>query len=89
MQDGILQGSHEQMMEEYAKRYKKICIENNSIDGKLNDYMSIKYPDEFAMAEKICDEISGMIKHKLNKAEIGYLAMHICRVTSGELEAEE
>ena len=37
MQDGILQGSHEQMMEEYAKRYKKICIENNSIDGKLFD----------------------------------------------------
>ena len=42
MQDGILQGSHEQMMEEYAKRYKKICIENNSIDGKLFDEFGVK-----------------------------------------------
>ena len=64
-------------------------IKGEKLKMSLNDYMSIKYPDEFAMAEKICDEISGMIKHKLNKAEIGYLAMHICRVTSGELEAEE
>lgn len=65
------------------------AIKGEKLKMSLNDYMSIKYPDEFAMAEKICDEISGMIKHKLNKAEIGYLAMHICRVTSGELEAEE
>lgn len=65
------------------------AIKGEKLKMSLNDYMSVKYPDEFAMAEKICDEISGMIKHKLNKVEIGYLAMHICRVTSGELEAEE
>lgn len=65
------------------------AINDEKLKMSLNDYMSVKYPDEFAMAEKICDEISRMIKHKLNKAETGYLAMHICRVTSGELEAEE
>lgn len=65
------------------------AIKGEKLKMSINDYMSVKYPDEFAMAEKICDEISGMIKHKLNKVEIGYLAMHICRVTSGELEAEE
>lgn len=65
------------------------AIKGEKLKMSLNDYMSVKYPDEFAMAEKICDEISKMIKHKLNKAETGYLAMHICRVTSGELEAEE
>ncbi len=65
------------------------AIKGEKLKMSINDYMSVKYPDEFAMAEKICDEISWMIKHKLNKVEIGYLAMHICRVTSGELEAEE
>ena len=42
MQDGIFQGSHEQMMEEYTKRYKKVCVENNSIDGKLFDEFGVK-----------------------------------------------
>ena len=30
------------------------------LDG---DIYFAQYPDEFAMAEKICDEIAGMIKH--------------------------
>ena len=29
-----------------------------------------------------------MIKCPLKDVEIGYLAMHICRVTSGELDGE-
>lgn len=65
------------------------AVKGEKLKMSLNDYMSVKYPDEFSMAEKICDEISKMIKHKLNKAEIGYLAMHICRVTSGELETAD
>ena len=65
------------------------AIKGEKLKMSLNDYMSVKYPEEFQMAEKICDEISKMIKHKLDKVEIGYLAMHICRVTSGELEAED
>ena len=42
MQDGIFQASHEQMMEEYTKRYKKVCVEINSIDGKLFDEFGVK-----------------------------------------------
>ena len=55
----------------------------------LNDYISVKYPEEFKMAEVICEQIGKTIGCCLKKAEIGYLAMHICRVTSGELDDEE
>ena len=39
------------MMEEYAKRYKKICIENNSIDGKLFDEFGVKTARYYAAVE--------------------------------------
>ena len=39
-------------------------------------------------AAKICDEIGQMIKSPLKDAEIGYLAMHICRVTSCWFDVE-
>lgn len=64
------------------------ALEGEKLKLSLNDYMQVKYPEEFALAEKICDEIGQMIKCPLKDVEIGYLAMHICRVTSGELDGE-
>jgi transcriptional antiterminator len=55
----------------------------------LNDYMSVKYSKEFAMAETICGQIGNMIGYPLKEAEIGYLAMHICRVINNELDVDE
>ena len=63
-------------------------LEGEKLKLSLNDYMQVKYPEEFALAAKICDEIGQMIKSPLKDAEIGYLAMHICRVTSGGLDGE-
>ena len=64
------------------------ALEGEKLKLSLNDYMQVKYPEEFALAAKICDEIGQMIKSPLKDAEIGYLAMHICRVTSGGLDGE-
>lgn len=64
------------------------ALEGEKLKLSLNDYMQVKYPKEFALAAKICDEIGQMIKCPLKDVEIGYLAMHICRVTSGELDGE-
>lgn len=64
------------------------ALEGEKLKLSLNDYMQVKYPEEFALATKICDEIGQMIKCPLKDVEIGYLAMHICRVTSGELDGE-
>lgn len=64
------------------------ALEGEKLKLSLNDYMQVKYPEEFALATQICDEIGQMIKCPLKDVEIGYLAMHICRVTSGELDGE-
>ncbi len=64
------------------------ALEGEKLKLSLNDYMQVKYPEEFALATKICNEIGQMIKCPLKDVEIGYLAMHICRVTSGELDGE-
>lgn len=55
----------------------------------MNDYMSVKFPEAFAMAEYICGEVEKMLKRPLSDAEIGYLAMHIERVTTDELEQKQ
>lgn len=64
------------------------ALKGEKLKMSLNDYMSVKYPEEFALADTICGQIGKTIGCTLKDAEIGYLAMHICRVTSGELDGE-
>lgn len=52
----------------------------------MNDYMGIRFPQAFEMARSICKQVEEMLKCPLSDAEIGYLAMHIERVTNGEPE---
>ncbi len=47
----------------------------------MNDYMSVKFPDEFRMAAIVCEHLEKHLKKPLDKVEIGYLAMHIQRVS--------
>lgn len=55
----------------------------------MNDYMKIKFPESFQTAAAICDEIGSSLKCRLDDVEIGYLAMHIERVTSDEINHEK
>ena len=63
---------------------KKYGIKSQLLN--MNDYMSVKFPEAFSMAEYICGEVEKMLKCPLSDAEIGYLAMHIERVATDELE---
>lgn len=64
------------------------AINNEKLKLNMNDYMSIKFPKAFEIAEYICREVEKMLKCNLDDVEIGYLAMHIERVASDELENE-
>ena len=61
-------------------------INKEPLKLSMNDYMSVKFPEAFSMAEYICGEVEKMLKYPLSDAEIGYLAMHIERVATDELE---
>lgn len=52
----------------------------------MNDYMEVKFPEAFRVATAVCDEIGRSLKCRLDEVEIGYLAMHIERAASDEME---
>lgn len=54
----------------------------------MNDYMGVKFPQAFQMAQTICEKVGKNLKCELNEAEVGYLAMHIERVANEELESD-
>ena len=55
----------------------------------MNEYIESKFPEAYMTAKKVCDMLGKSIGKELDEMEIGYLAMHICRVTSGELDSDE
>ena len=63
------------------------AISGEKLKINMNDYMGIKFPESFEIARVVCGEIGRSLKCSLNDVEIGYLAMHIERVTSGELDS--
>lgn len=60
-------------------------LSGEKLKVSLNDYMEIKFPEAFRMAETVCDEIARTMKLSFDEVETGYLAMHIERVLSDEL----
>lgn len=52
----------------------------------MNDYMEVKFPKSFQIAQAVCDRLGRELKVQLSEEEIGYLAIHIERVTAAELE---
>ena len=62
-------------------------LKKESLKLSMNDYMKVKFPESYKIAEKVCEQTGNRLKCTLEEAEIGYLAMHIERVTSGELDA--
>lgn len=62
------------------------ALNNEQLKLNINDYMSIKFPQAFETAKYICGQVEKMLECSLSEAEIGYLAMHIERVTSDELD---
>ncbi|MGN0438471.1 MAG: PRD domain-containing protein [Lachnospiraceae bacterium] len=51
----------------------------------MNDYMELKFPKSFQIAQTVCDQLGRELRKTLNEEEVGYLAIHIERVTAAEL----
>lgn len=61
------------------------ALNGEKLKLNMNDYMQIKFPRAFEIAEKVCEEVGHSLKRELDEIEIGYLAMHIERVASDEI----
>lgn len=64
------------------------ALSGEQLKLNMNDYMEIKFPKSFKIAEKVCAELSHTLKKELSDIEVGYLAMHIERVASDEIQNE-
>ena len=54
----------------------------------MNDYMGVKFPKAFQIAEAVCAQIESDMRCKISVVEVGYLAMHIERVADDELGSD-
>ncbi|EKQ55517.1 MULTISPECIES: PRD domain-containing protein [unclassified Clostridium] len=61
-------------------------LKGETIKLDMNDYISERFPKSFEIAEYICKKLGRELKKEVKPVEIGYLAMHIERVFSDELE---
>ena len=61
-------------------------IKNEPIKLDMNDYIKERFPRAFGIAKDICRRLETKLKKEVKAVEIGYLAMHIERVFSDELE---
>ena len=57
-------------------------IRGEKLKLNMNDYMSVKFPKSYRIADKICRQLEKQLHCDtlLDEVEIGYLAMHIERV---------
>ncbi len=62
------------------------AMKGETLKVNMNDYMGVKFPKAFRIAEKVCSQVSRNLKCELEEVEIGYLAMHIERVANEELD---
>lgn len=62
------------------------AMSGEKLKVNMNDYMKIKFPEAFQMAESVCRKVGHSLGCELEEVEIGYLAMHIERVASDELD---
>ena len=51
----------------------------------LNEYMSVKFPEAFMAAERICRQMEKSLKLPIPDIEIGYLAMHLERMLDTDI----
>lgn len=62
------------------------ALKGETIHLDMNDYIQEKFSKSFILAKYICSKIGLEINKELNDVEIGYLAMHIERVFTEELD---
>jgi transcriptional antiterminator len=83
----IMSLGYNRMMNHIRYMVKRIHT-GEKLKLNLNDYMKLHYPEAFAIAGEVCEDMSRKLKCRLPSAETGYLAMHIQRVTGPDDEAD-
>ena len=61
-------------------------LKGESLKVNMNDYVQHNFPDAFELATTVCDHLSHALHKPLEELEIGYLAMHIERVSMADEE---
>lgn len=61
-------------------------LKGETIKLDMNDYIKERFQKSFEIAEDICRKLGSELNKEIKDVEIGYLAMHIERVFSDELE---
>jgi transcriptional antiterminator len=61
-------------------------LKGETIKLDMNDYIKERFQKSFEIAENICKKLGRELNKEIKEVEIGYLAMHIERVFSDELE---
>lgn len=54
---------------------------NEPVGLDLEDYAKARFPEAYALAERICREMEQELRMKIPQVETGFLAIHILRVT--------
>lgn len=57
------------------------AMTKESLKVNMNDYIRINFPESFALSKTICDHLSKALRAPLEDMEIGYLALHVERVS--------
>ncbi len=65
------------------------ALRQEHLKVNMNDYMGVKFPKAFQIAQTVCQQIEENMKCKINDIEVGYLAMHIERVADDEQGTSE
>lgn len=60
------------------------ALNGESLKINMNDYVEYKFPESYALAKIVCGHMSKALRVTLEDMEIGYLAMHIERVSMEE-----
>ena len=57
------------------------ALNKESLKLNMNDYVEHNFPQSYELARIVCDHLSKALRVQLEEIEIGYLAMHIERVS--------
>lgn len=65
----------------YVRYMAARAVKGEKLKLNMNDYMLEKFPDAYRLASTVCGHLEKYLKKPLDEVEIGYLAMHIQRVS--------
>ena len=59
-------------------------LKGESLKVNMNDYVQHNFPESYELATTVCDHLSHALHKQLEELEVGYLAMHIERVSQDD-----